>query len=155
MVALVLVVALAGLLSSPDVPPVTLASWAKVAPADFVGTAASELAGTSETATYGPPYNSGTPGVQRRASLPPASIAGVRQPIDAAADLRAGPAGQGRPYRPRPRPPPDRYQQRRGATQSAWDAAYLKAVTHVTFPAAPRRARRQPTVRCRSCWPPN
>src|SRR5579862_1814330 len=50
-VILVLTVGLAALLSSPDVPPVTVASWAKVAPADFLGTAASELAGTSETAT--------------------------------------------------------------------------------------------------------
>ena len=46
--------ALAALLSSPDDPPVTIATWARVAPADFVATAASELAGTSETATYGP-----------------------------------------------------------------------------------------------------
>ena len=42
----------------PTIPPVTIATWAKVAPADFVATAASELAGTSETAIYGPPYNS-------------------------------------------------------------------------------------------------
>jgi hypothetical protein len=44
-------------LSSPDVPPVTTATWARVAPVDFLGTAASELNGTSETASYGPPYN--------------------------------------------------------------------------------------------------
>ena len=57
LVSLILVVALAGFLSSPDIPPVTVATWAKLAPADFVATAATELAGTSETATYGPPYN--------------------------------------------------------------------------------------------------
>jgi hypothetical protein len=45
----------AGLLSSPDVPPVTIATWARLAPADFLATAASELNGTSETATYVPP----------------------------------------------------------------------------------------------------
>ena len=83
MVALLLVVALAGLLSSPDVPPVTVASWAKIAPADFVATAASELAGTSETATYGPPYNH-TPGAAQSILFAPASIAGVRQPINPA-----------------------------------------------------------------------
>ena len=61
-IALALTFTLAGLLSSPDVPPVTVASWAKVAPADFLGTAASELNGTSLTASYGPPYNTnGTP----------------------------------------------------------------------------------------------
>src|SRR5665213_2218243 len=56
-VVFILVLGLAAMLSSPDEPPVTVASWAKVAPADFMGTAANELAGTSETATYGPPYN--------------------------------------------------------------------------------------------------
>ena len=35
----------------------TIATWARVAPADFLATAASELNGTSETATYGQPYN--------------------------------------------------------------------------------------------------
>ena len=62
LIALVLTVGLASVLSSPDVPPVTVRSWAQVAPADFIGTAASELNGTSETASYGPPYNTnGTP----------------------------------------------------------------------------------------------
>ena len=56
-IALALTFALAGLLSSPDVPPITVASWSKVAPADFLATAASELSGTSQTAMYGPPYN--------------------------------------------------------------------------------------------------
>ena len=82
-IALVLVVALAGLLSSPDDPPVTIATWAKIAPADFVATAASELAGTSETATYGPPYNN-TTGSSQSLLFSPEKIIGVRQPIDAA-----------------------------------------------------------------------
>ena len=43
-------------------PPVTVRSWTQVAPADFLATAASELNGTSLTASYGPPYNTnGTP----------------------------------------------------------------------------------------------
>ena len=83
LVSLILVVALAGFLSSPDVPPVTVATWAKLAPADFVATAATELAGTSETATYGPPYNNAT-GATQSILFQPASIAGVRQPIDSA-----------------------------------------------------------------------
>src|SRR6202050_4089075 len=50
-VVLALTLGLAALLSSPDVPPVTIATWARVAPADFLGTAASELNATSETAS--------------------------------------------------------------------------------------------------------
>ena len=61
----VLVFILAAVLSSPDVPAVSLATWGRLAPADFMGTAVSELNGTSETAMYGPPYNNGTASVQR------------------------------------------------------------------------------------------
>ncbi|HEV2450515.1 MAG TPA: cytochrome b N-terminal domain-containing protein, partial [Streptosporangiaceae bacterium] len=59
-VVLALTFGLAGLLSSPDVPPVTVATWARLAPADFLATAASELNGTSVSSSYGPPYNNGT-----------------------------------------------------------------------------------------------
>src|SRR5713226_2374274 len=59
----VLVVLMAGVLSSPDDPPVTVQSWAKVIPADFLGTAATELDGTGLAASYGPPYNNGTSAV--------------------------------------------------------------------------------------------
>src|SRR5215467_3455899 len=45
-----LTVVMAGVLSSPDVPPVTMQTWGKVAPVDFVYTAATELNGTSGTA---------------------------------------------------------------------------------------------------------
>src|SRR5579871_170988 len=50
LVVVLVVVALAGILSSPDVPPVTVQTWSQLAPDDFLATAASELAGTSETA---------------------------------------------------------------------------------------------------------
>jgi hypothetical protein len=82
-VVVVLVVALAGLLSSPDVPQVTVATWARVAPADFLGAAATELNGSSETATYGPPYNNQTGSLQRLL-FSPASITGITQPVNAA-----------------------------------------------------------------------
>jgi hypothetical protein len=85
-VVLALALGLAALLSSPDVPPVTIATWARVAPADFLGTAASELAGTSETATYGPPYNNQSGSVQRLL-LSPQTWPGITQPVDAAQDF--------------------------------------------------------------------
>src|ERR1700683_571137 len=37
-VVLALTLGLAGLLSSPDVPPITIATWSKLAPADFLAT---------------------------------------------------------------------------------------------------------------------
>jgi hypothetical protein len=59
-VIFVLVVALNVLFGSPLVHSVTFQSWANADPVDFVATTLTELTGTSESATYGPPYNSGT-----------------------------------------------------------------------------------------------
>ena len=53
----------------------TVRSWVQVAPADFLATAASELNGTSATATYGPPYN--TNGTPQSELFAPANIPGV------------------------------------------------------------------------------
>jgi len=80
----VIVVALAALLSSPDVQPDTIQRWALTDPVDFVTTATSELAGTSASAQYGPPYNHGTESIQRLGPLAPQEWAGVHQPVDAA-----------------------------------------------------------------------
>ncbi len=74
-VVLALTLGLAFALSSPDVPPVTIATWARLAPADFLATAATELNGTSETATYGPPYNNMNASAQRLLFSPPSSRA--------------------------------------------------------------------------------
>jgi hypothetical protein len=52
----IIVFVLALALSSPDEAPVTLQSWAQADPVDFVTTATAELAGTSDSAGYGPPY---------------------------------------------------------------------------------------------------
>src|SRR5487761_667031 len=86
LVVLALTLGLAGLLSSPDLPPVTVATWARVAPADFLATAASELNGTSETASYGPPYNDQSGSVQHLL-ITPQTWFGVTQPVNAAQDF--------------------------------------------------------------------
>ena len=105
-IVLVLTVGLASLLSSPDVPPVTIATWARIAPADFLATAASELNGTSETATYGPPYNNQNGSVQKLL-FSPQTIPGVTQPVNAAQELRPRTANHARRHRPgRRRPAP-------------------------------------------------
>src|ERR1022692_2750123 len=85
-IVLALTLGLAGVLSSPNVPQVTIATWARLAPADFLATAATELNGTSETATYGPPYNNQNANAQRLL-FSPATITGVTQPVNAAQDF--------------------------------------------------------------------
>ncbi len=86
----VLTVILSAVLSSPDRKALSLAAWADAAPADVVATAAAELAGTSTSATYGPPYNNAAEG-QKVGPLPVQKWGGVRIPIDSANDLVIAP----------------------------------------------------------------
>ena len=139
-IVLALTVGLAGLLSSPDVPPVTIATWARLAPADFLATAASELNGTSETATYGPPYNNQNGSVQRLL-FSPQTIPGITQPVDAARDFVIGPLAQLATADPAIAAPLATYRAAGGAQQLRWANAYAAAVTKVRFvngsPAVP------------------
>jgi hypothetical protein len=131
-VVLALTLGLAGLLSSPDVPPVTIGTWARLAPADFLATAASELNGTSETATYGPPYNNQTANAQRLL-FAPANIVGVRQPVNAAQDFVIGPQSTLAPTDPAIAAPLAAYKAASAAQQLKWTNAYAAAVTKVKF----------------------
>jgi hypothetical protein len=74
---------LAATFSSPDEPAITMRSWAQAAPADVLATATAELAGTSASATYGPPYNSAAEG-QKLLGIPTQKLGGVRIPVDSA-----------------------------------------------------------------------
>jgi hypothetical protein len=130
-VALALTFILAGLLSSPNVPPITIASWAKAAPADFLGTAASELNGTSLTATYGPPYN--TNGTPQSLLFAPANWAGVRQPIDTAQDFVIVPLTQTAPINPAVRAALATYNAASASQQNKWATNYLNAAAKVKF----------------------
>ena len=130
-VILVLTVGLAALLSSPDDPPVTVRSWTQVAPADFLATAASELNGTSLTATYGPPYN--TNGTPQSLWFAPANIAGVRQPIDPAQTFVLAPLAKSAPTDPALAAALATYNAAPAAQQNKWATNYLNAMTKVKF----------------------
>lgn len=81
---------LAAVFSSPDRKSITLQDWAKAAPGDVVATATAELAGTSTSASYGPPYNTAADG-QKLGPVPLQKWGGVRIPINSARDLVIGP----------------------------------------------------------------
>ena len=70
-------------LSSPDVPPVTIASWAQSDPVDFVTTATNELQGGTISAGYGNPYNTNGSG-QSWGPIAPVQWFGTRIPVDSA-----------------------------------------------------------------------
>jgi hypothetical protein len=74
---------LAATLTSPDVPPITIATWAQSDPVNFVTTATGELAGTTTSAVYGNPYNTVGPG-QQWGPIQPQNWFGTRIPIDSA-----------------------------------------------------------------------
>jgi hypothetical protein len=131
LVALAVTVGLAAVLSSPDVPPVTVRSWVQVAPADFLATAASELNSTSLTATYGPPYN--TSGTPQSEWFAPANWSGVRQPIDAAQTFVLEPLSKSAPTDPQLAAALATYNAASPAQQNKWATNYGNAVTKVTF----------------------
>jgi hypothetical protein len=79
----VIAVLASAILSSPDVAPVTIASWSQTDPVDFVTTATNELAGSSTSSAYGPPYNTAGSG-QSWGPIAPQKWFGTRIPIDSA-----------------------------------------------------------------------
>lgn len=90
LVVTLLTLGLAALFSSPDERAVTLQDWSMKAPADFVATTTGELAGTTISASYGPPYNNAGEGL----ALGPLKIqkwAGVTIPVDPAVDFVVDP----------------------------------------------------------------
>ena len=82
-----LVGVLAAVFSSPDERQVTLATWSRATPSDFVATAATELDGTSGTASYGAPYTHTADAAQKIGPVSLQHIAGVTHPIDTATDF--------------------------------------------------------------------
>src|ERR1700674_5406513 len=74
----------AAVLSSPDVSPVTIATWSQSDPIDFVTTATGELAGSTTSAGYGQPYISTADAAQSWGPISPQRWFGVRIPINSA-----------------------------------------------------------------------
>jgi len=82
---------LAFALSSPDVPSVTIQSWSTADPIDFVTTATAELAGTSDTAGYGPPYTDVSGAAQAIGPFAPQDFFGDPLRLDTAQAFVLGP----------------------------------------------------------------
>ncbi len=89
-VVTVLVGGLAAIFSSPDEPAVTLQVWANKAPGDFITTTVGELAGTTISASYGPPYNNASEGL-KLGPLKLQKMAGITIPVYPAEDFVVGP----------------------------------------------------------------
>src|SRR4051794_40532640 len=82
-----LTVALSAIFSSPDEKQINVSTWSRSAPTDFVATAATELDGTSGTATYGAPYTHDASAAQKIGPIAPQNWLGVTHPIDTVNDF--------------------------------------------------------------------
>ena len=82
----ILVLMLSVFMGSPDEKPLTFKGWAQSNSANFYATVVQELAGTSESAGYGPPYNNASDGL----NVGPLWLqkwAGVHHPINTVNDF--------------------------------------------------------------------
>lgn len=129
---LIVLVALAAVLSSPDVPALTIARWSKEDPVDFVTTAMGELSGSSDSAQYGPPYNNGDASVQHLWFLHPQDWAGVHYPIDAAQEFVLLPLNQAAVGEPAVESALATYNAADDTRKTAWTDAYTKALAGAT-----------------------
>ena len=121
------IVGLSAIVGSPDEPSVTLKSWAQAQPADFVATATAELGGTSETAGYGPPYNTTADATQTIGAFDLQSFSGVQLPIDTAQDLVITPLTT---LNAPPSAALDAWNAASDTQKADWTAAYTDALTN-------------------------
>ncbi|KQV05031.1 hypothetical protein [Leifsonia sp. Root112D2] len=119
-----IVIGFAAVASSPDEPTVNLQSWAKAAPNDFVATATAELGGTSDTASYGPPYSTTQGATQTLGPIDLQSLSGTRLPIDTAREFVTLPLQKLRLATAAL----SRWQASTPAQQDKWTAAYVAAL---------------------------
>lgn len=82
-----LTIGLAAIFSSPDKPAISLQTWARNDPNDFVATAVAELNGGSDSAGYGAPYTHTPDAGQSLGPLHLQQWFGVTNPIDPAQDF--------------------------------------------------------------------
>ena len=98
----------------------------------LLATAATELDGTSETATYGPPYNT-TSGAAQKLLFSPQTWFGVTQPVDTAQDFVLGPLASLAAADPAIAAALATYRAASPAQQQKWASAYDTAVAKVKF----------------------
>ena len=123
-----LVMILAVVFSSPDVPSMTFKNWAEQNPTDFINTTFTELNGTSETATYGPPYNTGTGQVQAIGPFAPMTWFPITFPINPPVDFVLNPLKTAALFEPDLGAAIKQWEAADAKQQAAWLAAYAKVL---------------------------
>lgn len=108
---------------------VTFKEWVTNDPVDFVSTTLAQLRGTSDIATYGPPYTHDLDAAQALFGwFSPQRLAGVTIPIDASKDLVLRPLGTFATDGTALRSAIDEYESATPDEQIGWMDAYQQAV---------------------------
>ncbi len=128
----IIVLLLAVALSSPDVPPVTIQSWAQANPVDFITTATAELGGTSDSSVYGPPYTDGSDGVQSLGFISPQQWLGNAVHLNPPQDFVLGPLTTASANNAELTSALAQWKAADSATQQAWLSAYTDALANAT-----------------------
>jgi hypothetical protein len=131
LVVAILTVLLAIVFGSPDVPAITIKSWSTATPVDFAQDALSQLNGTSETATYGPPYNNASIG-QELGPLSLAKWVGATMTINTARVFVLDPL-KSQPGEPLIANALHQWSGASPTTQRAWVKNYTKGATHMKW----------------------
>jgi hypothetical protein len=129
---LVLIVVLAGVLSSPDDPPLTIQQYAQQNPVGFVTTAMGGLSATGLVAQYGLPYNNGTGSVQSIGPISLQEAAGVTIPINTAQVYVLEPLTIAARTDPQLAAALQMFTHAGAQQQAAWENAYSKALENAT-----------------------
>jgi hypothetical protein len=131
-VVLGLVVVLSVVFSAPVVHSVTLKQWAIAAPQDFAATTLTELAGSSASATYGPPYNNGTQQVQTIVgSFSLQTLVGVHMPVNSSHDFVIAPLTAFATINPTLQTSLNQWQNASAAQQQAWSQAAISSTLKI------------------------
>ncbi len=127
----ILTLVLAIVFGSPDESAITLKSWSNAAPIDFAQDALSQLNGTSETATYGPPYNNASIG-QELGPLSLAKWVGVTMSINTAKVFVLDPL-KTQPSQPALSGALKEWSSASSTTRHSWVTNYTNGATHMKW----------------------
>lgn len=127
-----LILVLASVFSTPDVPTLSIQQVDKQAPMILAQTALDDLAGQDAISGYGPPYNA-TPGqAQHFGKFSPQQWAGVQLPVNSAQDDVIGPLQTVMPLDPSLKAPLTTWTNASAAQRTSWTNAVLHAMQHAT-----------------------
>jgi hypothetical protein len=130
--AVVAVVVLAAVFSSPDYPTVRGEDVAKLQPLAYLKTSANILAGNHSAQDYGPPYTPNTENAQSLYGVAPANWFGVTISVDPSQDLVLKPLERVAALNPGVADALNMYREASPDQQETWASAYLSALDGAT-----------------------